>query len=196
MYFTTRDPGQGTGFGLWMINNLVHEHHGHITVNSTVGEGTEFGIFLPTAATTTDNQELLSVPAPQMSGRIVVVDDEVSVANFIGEVLRDKGFPTVVFTESPQALDYLRRNIDHVALLLTDGSMPLITGVELIEDIKTVKADLPVIYITAYTHSTDVEALNKLGVNRYLQKPFSIDEMLAAVADLTRIDATSDTISN
>ena len=123
-----------------------------------------------------------------MSGRIVVVDDEVSVANFIGEVLRDKGYPTVVFTESPQALDYLRHNIDDVALLLTDGSMPLITGIELIESIKPAKPTLPVIYVTAYTQSTDTKTLKKLGVNHYLQKPFSIDEMLAAVADLTQIE--------
>jgi PAS domain S-box-containing protein len=191
MYFTTRAPDQGTGFGLWMINNLVHEHHGHITVQSEEGVGTEFGIFLPTADTEAAPNELLSVPVPQMSGRIVVVDDEVSVANFIGEVLRDKGYPTVVFTESPQALEYLRHNIDDVALLLTDGSMPLITGVELIESIKPSKPSLPVIYVTAYTHSTDTKALNKLGVNRYLQKPFSIDEMLAAVAELTQAEAQS-----
>lgn len=192
MYFTTREPGQGTGFGLWMINNLVHEHHGHLTVESTAGKGTSFGIYLPTAAVDAAQEQLLQVPAPQMSGRIVVVDDEVSVANFIGEVLRDKGYPTLVFTESPQALDYLERNIDDVALLLTDGSMPLITGVELIQKLRTFNSELPVIYITAYTQSTDSKALTKLGVNRYLQKPFSIDDMLAAVADLTRSEETAD----
>ena len=184
MYFTTREPGQGTGFGLWMVNNLVHEHHGHITLNSRPNEGTEFGIYLPTAATEASENELLSVPAPQMEGRIVVVDDEVSVANFIGEVLRDKGYPTVVFTDSPQALDYLQRNMESVALLLTDGSMPLITGIELIETIKQTNSTLPVIYITAYTQSTDKQALSRLGVNHYLQKPFSIDDMLDKVEKL------------
>ncbi|XOV81671.1 MAG: response regulator [bacterium] len=192
MYFTTREPGQGTGFGLWMINNLVHEHHGHITLDSSAGEGTSFGIYLPTANVDVVENQLLKVPAPAMRGRIVVVDDEVSVANFIGEVLRDKGYPTLVFTESPQALDYLQRNIDDVALLLTDGSMPLITGVELIQQLRTFNAELPIIYITAYTQSTDSKALAKLGVNRYLQKPFSIDDMLAAVADLTKSEATAE----
>ena len=112
-YFTTRESDQGTGFGLWMINNLVHKHHGHITVQSTEGVGTEFGIYLPTADTEAAVNELLTVPVPQMSGRIVVVDDEVSVANFIGEVLRDKGYPTVLFTESPQALDYPPHSLTH-----------------------------------------------------------------------------------
>jgi PAS domain S-box-containing protein len=192
MYFTTREPGQGTGFGLWMINNLVHEHLGHVTLKSIAGEGTTFGIYLPTAAVEAVEDQLLQVPAPQMNGRIVVVDDEVSVANFIGEVLRDKGYPTLVFTESPQALDYLERNIDSVALLLTDGSMPLITGVELIQKLRTFGPDLPVIYITAYTQSTDSKTLANLGVNRYLQKPFSIDEMLSVVAELTHTEATAD----
>jgi PAS domain S-box-containing protein len=191
MHFTTRGQGQGTGFGLWTINNILHEHRAHITVDSKAGQGTEFRIYLPTADTQLDNIAPVDIPVPQMAGRIVVVDDEVSVANFIGEVLRDKGYPTVVFTESPQALDYLQRNSDSVALLLTDGSMPLITGVELIEKVRAFKEDLPVIYITAFTQSTDAQSLNKLGVNRYLQKPFSIDEMLAAIADLTHADVNS-----
>ncbi len=185
MYFTTRAPDQGTGFGLWMINNLVHEHHGHLTVESTVDVGTTFNIFLPPADAIPSSVEFPNVQVPKMSGRIVVVDDEVSVANFIGEVLRDKGYPTVVFTESPQALEYLKENLDKVALLLTDGSMPSISGLELVEQIKTLRSDLPVIYITAYTQSTDSETLTRLGVNTYLQKPFSIEAMLEAVAEHT-----------
>ncbi len=192
MYFTTRAPDQGTGFGLWMINNLVHEHHGHLTVESTVGVGTTFRIVLPPASALPDTAEIHSVPVPKMSGRIVVVDDEVSVANFIGEVLRDKGYPTVVFTESPLALEYLKANIDNVAVLLTDGSMPAISGLELVEQVKAVRPNLPVIYITAYTQSTDADMLTKLGVNTYLQKPFSIEAMLEAVADHTntQVEAT------
>ena len=118
-----------------------------------------------------------------------MVDDEASVAAFVGEVLRDKGYPTVVFTDSPQALDYLRDNMDEVALLLTDGSMPLISGLELIEYVRSASSELPIIYITGYTQSTDTSALQRLGVNTYLQKPFSIDEMVNAVAQHTKSQA-------
>ncbi|MEM9621625.1 MAG: ATP-binding protein, partial [Pseudomonadota bacterium] len=191
MYFTTRAPDKGTGFGLWMINNFVHESQGHIQVNSTEGVGTEFRILLPAAAEETVPVTPGLVPAPKVEGRIVVVDDEVSVANFIGEVLRDRGYPTVVFTESPQALDYLQNNLQHVILLLTDGSMPLISGLELVEYVRSTDPELPVIYITGYTQTTDTQALQNLGVNMYLQKPFSIDEMMRAVATLTNLEDAS-----
>jgi PAS domain S-box-containing protein len=188
MYFTTRPPEQGTGFGLWLINNLVHEHQGHISVSSVVGQGTEFQIHLPTANAVDGDDIISTIPVPKIPGRIVVVDDEVSVANFIGEVLRDQGYPTVVFTESPQALDYLEHHMDDIALLLTDGSMPLISGIELVEYCRKTKPNLPIIFITAFTQQIDTQALHKLKVNTFLQKPFSIDEMLKAVADHVLID--------
>jgi len=197
MYFTTRPPDQGTGYGLWMVNNFVHEAGGHITLHSEVDQGTEFRIALPAAQ---EHSPVVapSVPAPAINGRIVVVDDEVSVGNFIGEVLRDKGYPTVVFSESPQALDYLKENMSHIALLITDGSMPLISGVELVEHLRSSGSALPVMFVTAYTQSTDVNTLAKLGVNKYLQKPFSIEEMLAGVEELTSVKetvATSDDLT-
>ncbi|MEM7100769.1 MAG: response regulator [Pseudomonadota bacterium] len=196
MYFTTRPPDKGTGFGLWMINNMVHEHQGHVVVESVEGQGTTFQICLPTqsaAAVSAENPGLIA--APQIQGRIVVVDDEVSVANFIGEVLRDKGFPTVVFSESPQALDYLADHLDSVALLLTDGSMPLISGIDLIEYVRSQKPELPVIFITAYSQATDEQALQRLDVNRYLHKPFGIDEMLEAVGELIHTQQTQTSLS-
>lgn len=183
MYFTTRDPDTGTGFGLWMVNNLVHENHGHISVRSEENEGTAFTIHLPRQRDRVVEEAVVNVAKPRIKGRILVVDDEVSVANFIGEVLRDKGYPTVVFTDSPQALDYLENNLDSVALLLTDGSMPLITGTDLAGYAKSHAPELPVIFITAFNHNE--QALKEIGVDRFLQKPFSINEMVEAVQELT-----------
>ena len=186
MYFTTRESesGSGTGFGLWMINNLVHEHGGHITVSSEINAGTTFSVFLPAQAVPALSPSTLQIPAPKIAGRILVVDDEISVANFIGELLRDKGYPTVVLTESPKAISYLQDNIDDVALLLTDGSMPLVTGVELAEFAKSRNPDLPIVFITAYSKAHSIRALKKIGIDRYLQKPFSIDELLTIVSTL------------
>ncbi len=184
MYFTTRETDAGTGFGLWMINNLLHEHDGHITVESELEVGTTFTIHLPANDHETVVSDIAPIPVPKIEGRIVVVDDEVSVANFIAEVLRDKGYPTVVFTDSPQAMTYLQNNMEQIALLVTDGAMPLITGVELAEFAKSRSPDLPIIFITAYTKTHSAQALKKIGVDHYLQKPFSIEEMLTAVGSL------------
>ena len=92
MYFTTREHGKGTGIGLWLIDNLVHEYAGHITLQSVPGTGTTFSIHLPMAS----QAPVIETPTDQtpmaLDGRIMVVDDEVSVSNFIGEVLRDHGY--------------------------------------------------------------------------------------------------------
>ena len=192
MYFTTRDAESGTGIGLWTINNLLHEHEGHITVESEVGVGTTFSIHFPAHARESLPSTSDDIPVPRIDGRIVVVDDEVSVANFIAEVLRDKGYPTVVFTDSPQAMSYLQDNMDKVALLLTDGSMPLVTGVELAEFVKSRDPGLPVVFITAYTKTHSAQALKKIGVDHYLQKPFSIDELLTTVGTLVQVGAEAE----
>lgn len=186
MYFTTRESesGSGTGFGLWMINNLVHEHGGHITLESQIDVGTTFRIHLPAQASKAQLVPLSATPIAKISGRVLVVDDEISVANFIGEVLRDKGYPTVVFTESPKAMSYLQDNPDDVALLLTDGAMPLVSGIELAEFAKSRKPELPIIFITAYSKSQSLQALKKIGVDRHLEKPFSVDQMLSVVSEL------------
>ncbi len=195
MYFTTRAPDQGTGFGLWMINSLVHQHDGHLSLTTAVGAGTTFRIHLPEVSVVDQLAAPSTVPTPRIRGRIVVVDDEVSVANFVGEVLRDKGYPTVVFSESPQALEYLTNNMDKTALLLTDGRMPLISGIELVERCRAMRADLPVIFITAYAQNLDMQAIENLNVNTFLKKPFSIDEMLAAVGSLVEATTSVDTES-
>ncbi|MEM7080774.1 MAG: response regulator [Pseudomonadota bacterium] len=190
MYFTTREPGQGTGLGLWLINKLVHQHEGHITLTSEPGSGTTFQIYLPT--TKVEPAEPVSpaaIPTPRIEGRIVVVDDEVSVANFIGEVLRDRGYPAVIFTDAPKARDYLDRHIDQVALLLTDGYMPAISGVELIDHVRSMRPEMPVIFISGYTAQLDAQTLKNKRVNATLEKPFGIDEMLSAVVEVTQEQA-------
>ena len=188
MYFTTREPDKGTGFGLWLINTLVHEHHGHLTLHSTPGSGTTFNIFLPVAT----RSDVADFPqergAPTLNGRIVVVDDEVSVANFIGEVLRDRGYPTVVFTDSLQAKDYLDSHLDSVELLLTDGTMPSLSGVELARHIRSVAPQIPIVFITGFTQRHSAAELERLGVKHYLQKPFSINEMMETVESLVQVE--------
>ena len=164
-------------------------NEGHLSLESQVGSGTTFKIHLPKYTSDHVPTEVTPIPTPRIKGRIVVVDDEVFVANFIGELLRDKGYPTVVFHDSPKAQDYLIDNMDSVALLVTDGSMPVISGIELLERCRNVKADLPVIFITAYAQEMDLQAIRRLRVNTFLRKPFSIDDLLTAVGKLVELEA-------
>ena len=185
IYFSTRDPEVGTGIGLWVVNNIVHEHDGHLTITSRPGEGTEFTVYLPAqAVSSVVDAPTNSARVPRIDGRILVVDDEVSVANFIAEVLRDRGYPTVVFSDSSEAMEYLEENLSRVSLLLADGKMPMVSGVDLARYVKEQVPDIPVIFITGFAEVYDEARLGRLGVDRYLRKPFSIDEMINVVTEL------------
>ena len=193
MYFTTREPGKGTGIGLWLINNLVHEYDGHVTLRSSAGAGTTFEVHLPAVlpaaaqAAPSPAEPALQLPA----GRVVVVDDEVSVGNYIGEVLRDGGFNVVLFNESPAALRYLESNGTDVAALLTDQIMPVLTGAELAERVRQLRPELPIALITGYSRDADLEKIRALGIDQVLRKPFRIDELLDTVRALLDLPPAS-----
>ncbi|MFW6094759.1 MAG: ATP-binding protein, partial [Pseudomonadota bacterium] len=182
MYFTTRAPGKGTGIGLWLINNLIHEYHGHVTVRSEVGTGTTFDVHLPTVgADETLANGAAAEPEPE-PGLVMVVDDEVSVGNFIGEVLRNAGYEVRVFNDSPNALRYLQSHHGDVTVLITDQNMPLMNGQELAEQARTHEPDLPVVLITGFAPPAEAARWGEhQGIDAFLTKPFRIDELLETV---------------
>ncbi len=184
MYFTTREPGKGTGIGLWLINNLIHEYNGHVTVSSNPGGGTTFEVHLPVVRSTATAGSAAPTMGETTGGRVVVVDDEVSVGNYMGEVLRDGGFDVIVFNESPAALQYLEEHGEQIAALLTDQAMPTLTGAELTERARQLLPQLPIALITGYTRDEDLQKLQALGINQVLKKPFRIDELVDTVRKL------------
>ncbi|MEM1437192.1 MAG: response regulator [Pseudomonadota bacterium] len=186
MYFTTRDgettgtSSSGTGLGLWLINSLVHDHGGHIQIDSTEGAGTCFTVYLPAA---TEEVAVVAEPVSlTLNGQIVVVDDEVSVGSFIGEILQDHGFEVAVYSDSPSALKYLHDNHERVAMLITDQSMPMLTGLDLVQALRELNPKIPAILITAFTGATDRSKLQDLGVEGFLAKPFRIADLLSAIS--------------
>ena len=187
MYFTTREPGKGTGIGLWLINNLIHDYRGHVAVTSQPGQGSCFQVHLPIAAS--GHAEAVLQPEQALVSttpkRIMVVDDEVSVGNFVGEVLRDAGYDVLVFNESPSALRHLHNHLGEVALVITDQNMPLMNGQELAEQAKAMDPGLPVVLITGFTTSHQAQHWQRLGLDGFLAKPFRIDQLRELVASLT-----------
>ena len=188
MYVTTREPGKGTGIGLWLIHTLVHEYGGHITLTSTPGVGTRFGIRLPDAdSVTIDAPKPSRLPVETAKqGQVLVVDDEVSVSNFIGEVLRNDGFDVRIFNDATAAAAHLEEHIDTVAVLVTDQIMPQLTGIELATRAKALSEDLPVVLITGYSDSADMQRVGQLGIEACLKKPFRMDDLLDTLRELAR----------
>lgn len=188
MYVTTREPGKGTGIGLWLIHTLVHEYGGHITLTSSPGVGTRFGIRLPDAnsAAIEEQKPTRTQGFTAKQGQVLVVDDEVSVSNYIGEVLRNDGFDVRIFNDSTAAAAHLADQIDTVAVLVTDQIMPQLTGIELATQAKELCPDLPVVLITGYSDSTDMQRVGQLGIEACLKKPFRMDDLLVTLRDLAQ----------
>ena len=185
---TTRVAGRGTGFGLSLINGFMHQHGGHVQVRSSPGQGSCFRLLFPLAATDAStpatDAEPLGTQAPTKSGggHVVVVDDEVSVANFMSELLEHAGYRTTVFNDPGTALDFLRGE-NKVDLLITDQTMPHMSGIELAAAIEALPEAPPVILCTGYGNALPDEDDQgiRYNVRARLAKPFRLKELLDTV---------------
>jgi PAS domain S-box-containing protein len=185
---TTSREGRGTGFGLSIIKGIVHRYGGHLEVESEVGKGTTFRIFFPPQTLPeAPREEIQRVPEcpPQQShasgtGHVVIVDDEVSVANFLQELLEHAGYRTTVFNDPGTALDFLKGSAQNVDLVITDQTMPRLTGTDLARQLREVEGAPPVILCTGY--GQDLGEAGDAGVVAVLAKPFAVQDMLGQVA--------------
>ncbi|MCZ6887516.1 MAG: response regulator [Gammaproteobacteria bacterium] len=186
MYMTTRAPGEGTGMGLWLTHTLVHAYGGHVRVETEAGKGARFEILLPLSSAdqpaADPADDIVEVDPPV--GPIVVVDDDASVSNFIGEVLKNAGYDVEVFEDSAAALAYVQENLDKLALIVTDQLMPNVSGLDIAEHAKRLRGELPVVLITGRADGAVSASAKRLGVERFMKKPFRIDDLLSAVREL------------
>jgi PAS domain S-box-containing protein len=185
MFVSTREAGRGTGIGLWLIHTIVHEYDGHIRLESTPS-GSRFHILLPVSVPIEAEEP---APAPTFAGHsaveghghVVVIDDELSVANFVAEVLRNAGYDVLVFNDSPAARTYVKSHAPHIGLVLTDQAMPQVTGLDIAATAQAIEPPVPVVILTGFADRADSSRLSQLGVAQLLEKPFRIDVLLRAV---------------
>ncbi len=150
-FFTTKKSGEGTGLGLSVVHGIVHSHGGAVAVESEVGRGSTFRVYLPSAPSATD--EATDARAPESEGRgehVLVVDDEPDVAHLLERMLVGRGYRVTVFTSSDEALAAFRHEPTAFQAVITDHTMPRMTGVELARILKSLRADVPVILTTGY----------------------------------------------
>ncbi|MDH4332256.1 MAG: ATP-binding protein [Desulfobulbaceae bacterium] len=185
-YFTTKKKGHGTGLGLAVVQGIVKSYEGAINVLSEKGKGTTFQIFLPKIADQETLQATYPSPAekkafPQGSEHLLLVDDEKPIADLMAELLQSFGYRVTAFTDPHQALAAFVNAPQHFALLITDISMPKLTGLELAKKCKEVRADLPVLLcsgtmdLTTDMHDAGIE------INGYLTKPLLTEKLLLTV---------------
>lgn len=182
-YFTTKEKERGTGMGLAMVHGIVTRQRGRIEVESTVGEGTTFTIFLPVAgAATRLDQVVSSSELPLGRGHILLVDDEAQVVQVTGELLTSLGYTVTGRTSPLAALEVVVAEPHNVDLLLTDLTMPELTGIELARRVRELVPKLPVVLFTGYSDSVPKDEVVAAGIEQYVMKPVSFKELAQVIA--------------
>jgi PAS domain S-box-containing protein len=180
-YFTTKKQGEGTGLGLAVVHGIVTKAGGHIDVTSDPGQGTTFRIHLPICEGEPAGEATPDIPLPGGGERLLCVDDEPDLARLQGELLEVLGYQVTVMTSSAEALEAVRHRPDGFDLLITDQTMPEISGVELIESVRTFAPDLPVILCTGFGADGYAVRASSLGVREVLSKPMKVFDLAKAV---------------
>jgi PAS domain S-box-containing protein len=183
-YFTTKAEGEGTGLGLSVVHGIVKSHGGDIHVTSQTGKGTVFCVYLPLIET-----EIAEVPPPSPTliprgnERILLVDDEKPVAEVLSKMLEDLGYDTIVMTESPKALSLIKQQSESLDLVITDLTMPKMTGLRLAVESRKIKPELPFILVTGNRKALVENAEKRYGIRGILFKPVELEQLATLVRD-------------
>jgi PAS domain S-box-containing protein len=185
-FFTTKPSGEGTGLGLSVISRIVRSLGGCIQVNSGVGTGSCFDIYLPSTVAPLASDE--SDP-PEALGRcrVLLVEDEEHLARLGKRILESIHFNVASYTSSLQAFEAFRSQPDRFDLVITDNTMPHMTGLELVTKIRSVRPDVPIMMVSGIGDSMSLDELHEGGVDRLLSKPYLAAELRAAALELVHL---------
>ncbi|MBT3791118.1 MAG: response regulator, partial [Alphaproteobacteria bacterium] len=183
-FYTTKPLGSGTGLGLSVVHGIVKEHGGHIAVESAAGAGTTFTMLLPLAGQGEPVPEIEVEPAPRGSGRILVVDDEPAVVRMAEKLLPRLGYDVVGHDSSVEALRLFREQPDQFDLVITDHSMPDMTGDVLAKELRRIRPTIPIVICTGYSADFTQESAKIAGIDGYILKPSMPAELGHVVSDI------------
>lgn len=187
-FFTTKEIGKGTGMGLSVVNRIVHENHGHILVESMPGAGTTFHLLFPVGVQSEDaptvTLDTATTKAPLSTASILIIDDDQSIGQFIGELLQDRGFKATVMSDSQAAVALFKSEMNKFDLVLTDQSMPELTGAELARELLALRPDLPIIIMTGYSDEINEESATRLGIRGFMTKPLASNTLIEMILNL------------
>jgi CheY-like chemotaxis protein len=180
-FFTTKAPGEGTGMGLAMVHGIVTSHGGMVTVTSAVGQGSTFAVYLPCVSEQALHDIPLETVLPTGSGRVLFVDDEEMLRHLGQDLLTRLGYEVVAHTSSVEALADFRSAPQCFDLVITDQTMPHLTGANLVQEMRRIRPDIPIILCTGYSHVMNAEKAQALGVNAFLMKPIEMRDLAHAI---------------
>ncbi|MCF8111706.1 MAG: response regulator [Desulfobacteraceae bacterium] len=191
-YFTTKPAGEGTGMGLAMVHGIVKACGGDIRVESRSGEGSVFEIYFPEVEIDAASGEAVcETPVPCGTEHILLVDDEIQVAYMLKQMLEQLGYRVTMFTDSPRALEVFSAQPDTFDLIITDQTMPYMTGDELAEEAIRLRKDIPVILCTGFSEKLSEQKAKNKGIRAFLMKPVLKQKMAVTIRNV--LDSTGNT---
>src|SRR5208337_3690842 len=184
-YFTTKEVGKGSGLGLAVVHGIVRRHDGAITVRSEPGKGSTFNIYIPAMEAGAGSSVETGQVLPTGTERILVIDDEQSVAEMEAAILKRLGYEVTHETDSRRALEIFRLRPGEFDLVITDYTMPELTGTDLSKEIRMVQPDIPIILCTGFSEKVTEQGALDLGVE-LVMKPLSMKQIAELVRKVLR----------
>ena len=185
-YFSTKDLSRGSGLGLAVVHGIVKEHKGEVKVYSELGKGSVFKIYLPRTSITSPVMEMDPYNPVIFLGdeTILMVEDEKHLADVYSKLLNDLGYRTLAKTDSREALEIFRNSPDSFDLLITDQTMPGMTGMDLAKQILQIRPDMPIIICSGRSDSLNDHSARQAGIREFMIKPILMQDLARKIREV------------
>ncbi|WP_321492237.1 cache domain-containing protein [uncultured Desulfobacter sp.] len=189
-YFTTKETGQGTGLGLSLVKAIVDEHDGFIDIHSKINKGTTVHVFFPAISHQNNfrqhTKKIIDKSLSKGNERIMVVDDEEAIRSLLKILLEKYGYQVTLFQNGSDALEAFRLDPGRYDLIVTDMTMPKLSGIELSKAVLKIKSGLPIIMCTGYNDNFTENNGLQIGIRTILQKPFDNAKLVYEIQEIFR----------
>ena len=177
-FFTTKEKTEGTGMGLAVVHGILEESGGAIAVQSSLGKGTQFELFFPVIEGQPCTQDSGILPdLKKGEGHILFVDDEEDLVEMAEKILSFLGYTVAGYTSSKEALEFFRTHADSIDLVITDQTMPGMTGLEFSKRLLEIKKGMPIILCTGYSAVVSEDTAKQAGVREFVMKPLGVHQL-------------------
>jgi len=183
-YYTTKEVGKGSGMGLAVVHGIVKGHKGYISVESEPGKGTTFKILFPAVKGKTRDESKEPRELPTGKERILFVDDEESMVDLNQQRLERLGYKVIPRTDPSEALEFFRTHPDQIDLVITDMTMPHMTGDKLAREMLKIRPDTPIILCTGYSERMSEDRALEIGIRKYIEKPIEMKKLARTVREV------------